>query len=218
MSGPVRSRRRKFLRIVLACALIVGTCPLWLPLPARFLVVKDNVHKADAIVILSGDWELGREDKGAELYKEGYAPKVIRVLEMKNKEVVLLSKLLNLNLTQEEIYSRFFESRGIPKEALILGDRVATSTFDELKAAREIILKNDLKSIILVTSDYHMRRTIMTAKWLFMHKQVKIYNAANYSKDFHPAEWWLHEEDLRGVAIEYLSIFFYLTYHFMLGR
>ncbi len=218
MGKLMDKRRRKLLRVILICALIIGTYSLWLPLPARFLVVKDNIKKADAIVILSGDWELGRENKGAELYKEGYAGKIIRILERENRGIALLSKLLNSNLTQEEIYGRYFGEAGVPKDALILGDEVATSTFDEIKAAREIILKNNFKSIILVTSDYHMRRALMTAKWLLTPRHISIYNATRYSDDFHPARWWLHEDDIRGVIMEYFSGFFYLTYHFMLGK
>lgn len=211
-------KRKTFFRWFVILALLAATHVLWLPLPARFLMVRDNIRKADAIVVLSGDWKFDRENKVIELYKQGFAGKIIRILERDNLWFNWIKNLLNLDITQGEVYSGYFRSGGIPAEAIITGEEVATSTFDELTAARDIILKNRFKSIILVTSDYHMRRALFTARWVFRHQDVKIYNATAHSKKFNPHRWWLHEDDIKSVVLEYPIMVFYLWYHFALGK
>jgi len=211
-------RAGRILTGFLVVVVIIASHPVWMPLAAKFLMVKDDVQKADAVVILSGDWKFDRERKAIDLYKKGFADKIIRVLEMENISFEVIKRLLNSEVTQGQIYTKFFETNGVNKESVILGDAVATSTFDELKAARGIILKNHFKSIILVTSDYHMRRALITAKWVFRSGGVRLYHATVHSADFNPNRWWLHERSIKEVIFEYLNSGFYLIYHFMLGK
>lgn len=203
---------------LLAGVFILVSHPLWMPVSARLLVVKDNIQPADAIVVLSGDWGFRREQGATELYKKGYANKIIRILEGENIGFNIMKRLLNSEATQEGLYTRYFEESGVAPGAVILGEAIATSTFDELKAARDIILKNHFTSIILVTNDYHMRRALMTAKWVFRNQGIKVYNATIRNGGFDPNSWWLHERSIKDVIFEYLIIVFYLLYHFMLGR
>lgn len=174
--------------------------------------------KADAIIVLSGDWNFERENGSIELYKKGAARRIIRVLEKENIPFEMLKKLLSTSATQKDLYLSYFESRGVNGEAVILGEEAATSTFDELKCARRLVQENHFGSVILVTSDYHMRRALITARWLFKGTGIKILHTTIYSKDFNPSKWWLHERSIKEVIIEYLSLFFYIFYHFMLGK
>lgn len=211
-------KKNGIFKIIIIVAVIAVTHGLWMPLFAKFLIVKDNVQKADAVVVLSGDWAFGREKKAAGLYNAGYALKVVRVLEKQNTTLTMVSELLGTQINQKDAYIRYFASQGVSEDALILGDMVATSTFDEMIAARQIILKNNFKSIILVTSDYHMRRALLTTKWLLRHDGIKVYSATAYSQKFNPDKWWLREDDIRGVIFEYLTLCLYLCYHFVTGR
>jgi len=214
----MKKRLKRFIIAFFVCVLIFVTHSLWMPLPAKLLLVKDNIHKADAILVLSGDWSFGREKKAVELYKKGFADTIIRIFEKENQALDVMRELFDVEATQKEAYRRYFESRGAPKEALILGRTVATSTFDELKAAKGIVLKNRFKSIILVTSSYHMKRSLMTARWIFKDQDIKIYNATAHGESFTPEKWWLREDDIRRISLEWLSTLFYLVYHFALGR
>jgi uncharacterized SAM-binding protein YcdF (DUF218 family) len=210
--------KRNFIAFVVLIAVLAVTHGLWMPMPARFLVVKDNIQKADAVVVLSGDWEFNRERTAAQLYRQGFAGRIVRILEKDDALFRTINTLFNLNTTQAEVFGKFFESQGILSGDIILGDAVATSTFDELKAAREIVLKNNFKSFILVTSDYHMRRSLMTARWIFKSDDIRIYNATAYTRYFMLNDWWLHERPLKEITQEYLNCAFYLIYHFMLGK
>ncbi len=210
--------KRNFITFLVIAAVLAATHGLWMPLPARFLIVKDNIQKADVVVVLSGDLDFNREKMAAQLYREGFTSKIIRILEKDNLMFNVIKTLFNLNTTHEEVYKKFFESQGVAPEAIIIGDMTATSTFDELKVAKEIILENNLKSFILVTGDYHMRRALITARWLFRSTDVKVYNATVYTKYFILRNWWLHERPLKEITQEYLNCGFYLLYHFLLGK
>lgn len=210
--------RRGFLKWFLVFVLLAVTHSLWMPLAAKFLMVRDNIEKADAVVVLSGDWNFKREEGAVELYKEGLVGRIIRVLEKENIAFDIMKRLLGTDVTQKELYARYFESKGINGNAVILREGIATSTFDELGAAKDVVLKNHFKSVILLTSDYHMRRALMTAKWVFGSDDIKIYNATIYTKGFNPNDWWLHERSIKEVIFEYLNTGFYLVYHFMLGK
>lgn len=209
---------KKFFILLLVLVLMAASYRVWLPLPARFLLIQDEIEKVDAIIVLTGDWNFDRENKAIELYKKGYGQYIVRMFESQEPYWFHFMKgLLNLEMTQHELYRSYFESRAIPSDALIVGEAVATSTFDELKAARAIILKNDFKSILLVTSDYHMRRTLMTANRLWGSKGVRIYHATAHSGLMKPDQWWLHEYDIESINHEYLCILYYVCHHFLFG-
>ena len=209
---------KKLFCVLALCVGAAVTYPVWLPLPGRFLTVKDSAAKADAVVVLSGDGEFRREAKAVALYKGGFTPRIIRVMEKVDPPwFATVRTFWNIEISQSDLYHRYFESCGVPADALIFGDRVATSTFDELRAAKGILRRLDVRSIILVTADYHMRRSLMTAQWVLGREGIRIYTASAYS-GFHPRRWWGYENDVRAVFFEYLDMAFYLVHHFLLNQ
>ncbi|MEI8176440.1 MAG: YdcF family protein [Candidatus Omnitrophota bacterium] len=214
----MKTGTRKFLITVVVIAVLALTHLVWMPLFAKFLIVKDEIKKADCIVMLCGDLKFDREKKAIELYHAGTAAHIIRILERDNTTFTMIAKLLNSGVTQREAYANYFGWNGVKPEGIILGDAVATSTFDELRAARGVMADKKYRSLILVTSDYHMRRALMTARWVFRGTGVALYHASARGELFHPDRWWCYEDDIRPVVFEYLSMVFYLVYHFALGR
>jgi uncharacterized SAM-binding protein YcdF (DUF218 family) len=53
------------------------TIALSAPLAGLPLVVQDSAASADAIVVLAGDHVLERIHRAAQLYRDGYAPRVV---------------------------------------------------------------------------------------------------------------------------------------------
>ena len=218
-NGMKRITKRLIIVSVVIAALTL-THSLWLPLFAKFLIVKDNLAKADAILVLSGDWNFDRADWGIRLYKKDYADKIILIIEREDPRwfSVVMKMLLHSDLTQKEAVRRYYETQGVPRKDLIFGRKLATSTFDELHAAKDMIEEHKFKSVILVTSGYHMRRVLMTAKRVLVPAGIDIYNATVSLEGYYPGTWWLHESDTKHIFLEYLSIAFYIIYHFTLGR
>lgn len=103
---------------------------------------KDQPQKADVIIMLGGD--NGRIQKTAELYHEGYAPYVI------------ITPVLETEWSSQSI--QMAESLGIPVEAII-PEYVATSTYTNATISIEMMKEHGFKSALIVTSDYHIKRS-----------------------------------------------------------
>lgn len=112
------------------------------PLLIDFLFYEEKPVKADVIILLSGEKdERGRMTKAAELYHAGYADKVLLT-----------------NASAPGCSIEYAESFGIPRDALST-EYKATSTYENALYSKEILLEQGIKSALVVTSNYHMRRS-----------------------------------------------------------
>ncbi|SOC37720.1 DUF218 domain-containing protein [Salinicoccus kekensis] len=127
--------------------IIIGGCVILLFIIIVFIESFDhNVNEdpvpADVIIMLGGD-DQGRLKKAAELYHEGYA------------DYVMISPLMS------EFYSQsreFANALGIPDTAII-AETEATSTYTNAVLTLEMMEKLGLESALVVTSDFHMKRS-----------------------------------------------------------
>ena len=149
-SRPRRSRRRRLIfRLLLAVQIVVdlvfiGALVLYVTsAKALFkpaLVHIDPLARADYIVVLGG--ESDRAVAAAQLYREGWAPKVI--LSSSGENTDLLAAIAQAN--------------GVPKEAMIL-DRQARRTADHPYTVAGIAgVSVDSDTFIVVTSPFHTSR------------------------------------------------------------
>ncbi|KIH71405.1 YdcF family protein [Salinicoccus roseus] len=99
--------------------------------------------ESDLIVMVGGDGP-HRMQKAAELYEAGYADKVMITPVVESDE-----------LSQSSALAMEY---GIPETALILEDD-ATSTYTNATNTIEIMESLDMDSALIVTSDYHIKRT-----------------------------------------------------------
>ncbi|MDN4495130.1 YdcF family protein [Ureibacillus aquaedulcis] len=155
----------------------------------NYLVVNEEPENADVIIVLSGDGS--RLEEGATLYHEGYG---------KN---VLLTTALGSGTTKEEAIEF-----GIPEEALILEEK-ATSTYTNAVYAIEEMAKHDLTSAVVVTSDYHTRRSKMIFERVFKGSGIELTYVASASGET------LGDFSMRMAAREYVKLvgyFFGLYY------
>ncbi len=102
----------------------------------------DEPEQADVILMLGGG-DQGRMQKAAELYHDGYSDYVV------------------ISPAMDELYSQskqFALDLGI-QEAAIIEEEYATSTYTNATATMEIMEANDFESALVVTSDYHLKRS-----------------------------------------------------------
>ncbi len=99
--------------------------------------------ESDLIVMLGGG-EAARMQKAAELYNEGYADHVLITPVIESEE-----------LSQSSALAMEY---GIPEDALILEDE-ATSTYTNATITMDIMEERDMTSALIVTSDYHIKRS-----------------------------------------------------------
>jgi uncharacterized SAM-binding protein YcdF (DUF218 family) len=134
-----------------------------------FLFYEEAPVKVDVIVLLSGDSY--RMEKAAELYKAGYADKV------------LLTNALARGSTIE-----YAESFGIPRDAL-LTENEATSTFENALYSKDILLEQGFDSAIVVTSNYHMRRSKLAYDRVFRDTNISFTYIPYHHEDITRDSW-----------------------------
>ncbi|MEW6170175.1 MAG: YdcF family protein [Candidatus Omnitrophota bacterium] len=190
---------KKILLISLTIILsIIFTSNFWLPLIAKYLIINDKLEPSDVIVVPSGSDENLRIAYAAELYKQGFAPKMLLSGEL------ALQKETGINLAK--LYAI---SLGVPEKNIILEEK-SVSTLENARACKEIIDKLGLKSIILVTYPVHTKRV----KFIFrkiLPKDIKIITSCDL-QSFNINGWWKDECQSRSVFYEYLCFIWYFLF------
>lgn len=210
--GPLDLRRLRRSRWLagLALALVLGgalilTRSLWLPLPARALVVQDRPRKAALLFVLSGHL-IWRAPLAARLYREGYAPRVLVTGSGYSDYFLLLS---GESLTDAEVAGRVLARLGVDPGAMVLVKAGGTSTYEEALILREYVDAHAVGSVLVVTSNFHSRR----ARWIFRKvlgpRPVDLV-FVEAETTFSPGDWWRREEGLITVANEYTKLAYYV--------
>ncbi|MDD5618365.1 MAG: YdcF family protein [Candidatus Omnitrophica bacterium] len=208
--------------IVLIMAIIL-TYAKWLPYVARFLLVKDNIQKADCIVPLGGNL-YSRFAKAVELYNQGYARRIVfSVLPEPDEnsysdDVFMLKVYGHKGISRMEFVLLAFEYLGKDSQNIYFTDKRVTSTYEEALATRDFMLKKGFKSLILVTSHYHMKRALMIFNSVFKGKGVTIFTCTAGLDAINPGNWWQKETDVKLVLQEYLSMAQNFIYHFLFKK
>jgi uncharacterized SAM-binding protein YcdF (DUF218 family) len=115
------------------------------------IVHNDPLRTADAIVLLEGDG-YGRLARAAELYRQGYAPKIVFSGEAINPAYgsfplsECLSQLLDL---------------GVPENAII-HENQSTQTAEQAHHVTQMAVNNGWKTLLLVASPHHQCRAYLT--------------------------------------------------------
>ncbi len=178
---------------------------------ASYLAVEKPLQSADAIFVLSGsDAYIARTDEAAKLFKQKIAPKIF-----------LTDDGLKGGWNQKEQRNPYFVERarwqlieqGVPAEAIETLPEIVEGTGDEANLLVKVSGERNLKSLLLVTSAYHTRRTL----WTFERVVAKSNSPLNIGIKFPSGEekflspfgWWLSLEGWKTIGAEYLKIVYY---------
>jgi len=202
-----RVARRKVFRFGAVCALVyflLFTTPfIWfLASPLR---ISEMPQKADAIVVFGGGvGETGSPGKSTieraryavELRNKGYANKLI----FSSGYTYIYNDAQNMKL--------FALSMGVPAEDIILEEK-ANSTYENVIFSKNILNKNNYKTVLLVTSPYNMRR----AKAVFdkSGRGVRVVYAPVSNSQFYDRSRGVRLEQIKAIMHEYLGIAYYLV-------
>lgn len=166
------------------------------------LVVEDELQGADAIVPLSGGG-LDREIEAAELFRSGYAPRVVLTLEPEGSAVsaYLLQRGIPVR-TAEERRLELLAALGVPRNSVTVLREPVMSTFDEAGAVGAWALQAGARRLIIVTSPPHTAR----AKWVFERYagegKVALLVRASKLTEFRSDSWWTNRAMLREGIFE----------------
>jgi len=168
----------------------------------RWLVVEDPLGKADAIAVLSGRMP-DRALEAASVYKQGYARRVWLTRSTEPGEKL---RQLSIPYTGEEFYDQqILVHEGVPADAIEILDPPIANTADELTAIGGALRRHNLRSVILVTSTVHTRRTRVLWTRLSAPNGVAIVRGVS-GDAFDRARWWGNTTDALDVVREVLGL------------
>ncbi|MGC2332059.1 MAG: YdcF family protein [Candidatus Acidiferrales bacterium] len=166
-----------------------------LRLAGGFWIVDDGPAYSDAIVVLSDDDYGGdRAARAAELFKAGWAPRV-----------VASGRFLRPYATVAELEEHDLKDDGVPQDAIIRFEHHATDTKEEAEALRQLILQRGWKRILVVTSNYHARRArYICARTFPAGTMLRVVPAAD--SEYDPNHWWATRRGLVIFSHEFVGM------------
>ena len=160
--------------------------------------------KVDAIVLLAGSYF--RPIYAGDLYRQGMAPEIYVSRPIKRKDRELLKSVgVDLPL-QEEIFHRLLRKKGVPEKAIRFFGASVISTAQEAQALKKEI-GNERKSLILVTSPYHVWRAKMVFEDVFPECEIL---AMGTPYEVFPKKWWSTRQSALKTVKETVKIIFYV--------
>ncbi|MBW6431671.1 YdcF family protein [Patescibacteria group bacterium] len=164
-----------------------------------YLSPQDSIRKADAIVTVSGGDNNARIKKTVELYKEGWAPYIIYSGAAAEGNVSNAAAMRNISVKS-----------GIPSSRIFIEEE-SVNTEENAKFTAKIIKEKEYKSIILVTSPYHQRRTMNQFK-SELGDDLEIINQSAIDEDWRKRGWWEDEQgrfltigELGKIFVDYIQ-------------
>ena len=199
----------KYLRIFLVVSFInVVISVISFGFIGNWLHVEREPINSDAIVILAGD--PSRALYAADLFLEGYAPKVYISRAIQPPSSALLKDLGIHIPPEEELYRHILKIKGVPDEAVFFFGDSSISTAEEAQSLKPI-LGLTKRNILVVTSRFHVRRSQMIFNDILKSEILVIGSPYN----FHSKRWWENKYSAVAVINETIKILFYkLGFHF----
>jgi uncharacterized SAM-binding protein YcdF (DUF218 family) len=151
----------------------------------------ENCQAADAIIAVSGGNTMSRVKSAVELYKDGWGKKIIfsgaaSDPDSPSNAVAMRDMAVGL---------------GVPKGAIIV-EETSANTRENAENTAKILKRHVVKGVILVTSQYHVRRVA----WEFGRAAPEVDSRAHPADDpswhwwfFKPSGWWRAIYELGGL-------------------
>jgi uncharacterized SAM-binding protein YcdF (DUF218 family) len=189
--------RRRVVAMRLGMALLLFvlaayvTRTVWLGALGRALVEDDGPAKADAVVVLGGDAWGTRIETAARLVRAGYAP------------LVLISGAPAVyGLNEADLAIPYIVRQGYPAEWFVALRNEGMSTREETFVLLRELRRRQVRSLILVTSEFHTARAARTfrasERALGYHLEMRVVPAPD--RYFQAGSWWRNREG-RKIAL-----------------
>jgi uncharacterized SAM-binding protein YcdF (DUF218 family) len=134
-----------------------------------------------------------RVKQAVDLYQAGHARRMV------------FSSGFVFAFKEAEVMKTLAVSSGVP-ESLIILEETASNTHDMVRLVRDILSENGWRSILLVSSPYHMRRAMLT--WQRAAPAVTVIPTPVPQSQFYAADG-SRLDQIRGILHEYAAIVVY---------
>jgi uncharacterized SAM-binding protein YcdF (DUF218 family) len=168
------------------------------------LIRDEAPQKADVIIVLGGGvnkdtralpWGVEeRVQKGVELYKDGYADKII----------VTGGLIATNSYAESEVMAPYAIQLGVPA-ADVIQENKAKDTHTNAIYSKKIMDQNNWHTAIMVTSDFHTQR----ACHVFHKQNISVTCVAAYKNPAFKGNAFRNLIDFRAIARDYLATVYY---------
>ena len=156
------------------------------------------LERSDAIIVISGDENLARYREGVRLYRAGWAPVLI-----------FSGAALGHDESNAEVMRKMALDDGVPSAA-ILTDDLGGDTYGNAVHTRALMEQHRLRSAILVTSPYHLRRAALTFGGVYNGSGIRVIGRAAPDGAWRKQSWWAWDET-RELTLRELEKLAYVT-------
>ena len=192
MKSSPRNRRLwsgVFILIALALLVVVLRTQI-LGALGGYLVQADSPQKADAALVLAGDGWGNRILAAAELARDGYVPKVL----VSGPDGAYGNHECDLAIP-------FAVKHGYPASYFVHVEHEGRSTLAEAKVVLIEIRRMGIKRLLVVTSNFHTRRSGFIFRKLAPDLTILVVAAPD--KNFTPDGWWHNREGQKTFLLEW---------------
>lgn len=151
----------------------------------QWLIVDQEPQKADVIFVLSG--ADGRVEEALTLVGEGFSDSIV--------------------LTNARGFSELEHARVKEQVASnnIYTDYESKSTLASAEYSKELMEKRNMSSALIVSSDYHMRRTKLNYERAFKGSDIELVYIGTESR-YHALHWWSNKYSIGVTGSEYIKL------------
>lgn len=171
----------------------------------QWLKGSDQLVKADAMIVLAGAPE--RAMYAADLFGQGYAPTIYVSRPAREFSHRRLEEFGIVLPTEEFVNRTILNKRGVDNKYIQVFSRGSINTLDEARSLRAA-LPQEVKTLMIVTSPYHVRRVKLVFGDVFRESGVSVWVVANPYEVF-PDHWWTEQDAARQTVLEVIKIVFY---------
>jgi len=203
----LRLSRRKIVFFAVFGFLITMYSPLFWFMGEQ-LVIRDAPKKSDAIVVFSGDGEVSYQNlsyqnralDAIEIYQKGYANKIF------------LSSGRKQTIADVEMIKLYLVSKGVPMSSIYMLEKYPNSTYQNVIMVKQDLNKNNVSSIVFITSPYHSLRSALI--WRKNAPSIDITTVSMTNRLYEDSQWGIDLNKMKVIVYEYVAI----VYNWLTGR
>jgi len=158
----------------------------------------EPLKPSDAIVVISGDEALARYRDGVRLYRAGWAPRLI-----------FSGAAWDGTHSNADVMRSLALEDGVPDSAILV-DPHGDDTYGNAVNTRDLLLKHNLRSAILVTSPYHLQRAVLTFRGVLEGTGIRVIGRSAPDGEWRKTNWWMQPET-RSLTVRELEKLGYVT-------
>ncbi len=167
------------------------------------LIEQDQLQKADALFVLSGN-SYDRGNEAVRILNSGYVP--LFVCTGANPVVEL--KSLNIDTLESDMIVANLHRQGVA-DTLIAQLKEGTSTIEEADAILRYCRTKNFKRVMVLSSLLHTARVNSVFREKFEKAGIELIVRGAPSSRFKESEWWKSEEGLIAVNNEWIKTIYY---------